>query len=299
MWWRAVIAATAATVVAVSAFAPRGVLAQRQRKVALAPLATLGEEAMSSDVRRVEQQVLSGLSKVPDVWLIPMKRMLAAIKDAKRDDLRNCDGNPACLAELGSLLSADLVVYGEVGGVGELQIAYLKVVDVATRRELRSTTLEVEAQTPIGVAHAAAMRLLAPGRYTGKVVLDVDVDGATIFVDGKLRAKSPAQAMELSVGTHAIRVTHPEYRDFVRFVDVAFDVAQTLPVGLQEYPIVASDIRKTARERPVAPAKDEPTPWYREWYTIAGAGAVVLIGSVVIFAVATGGVDADDERVVR
>ena len=56
--------------------------------------------------------------------------------------LRACDGNTKCLAELGALLSADTVIYGEVGGLGNVQVVYLKAVNVARAKELRSTTLE-------------------------------------------------------------------------------------------------------------------------------------------------------------
>jgi hypothetical protein len=293
---RAVAAAAVATAVGMSCPAWAGEL----RKVALAPLSTLGEEARSRDIRRVQQRVLAGLARVPDTAVLPMKQMLAELKRAKRDDLRNCDGDASCLADLGALLSADLVVYGEVGGVGEIQIAYLKLVDVTARREVRSTTLEIEAADDDGAAHAAAMRLLAPKLYVGALGLNVDVSGASIYVDGVLTARSPTGPISLSVGTHAIRVTHAEYRDFVRFVDIAFQTSQTLAVGLQQYPIVASDMRRNRQEpAPLAVTTgDEPTPWYRRWYTIAGGGAVLLVGSAVLFAVIAGGVDADQEKVV-
>ncbi len=292
-----------AALAAVVASGPAPALAQKGdvKKVALAPLSTLGEEAKSAEVHRVEQLVLEGIGKIPATSVMPMKQLLSEVKQAKRDDLRNCDGDVACQTDLGALLSADYVVYGEVGGVGEVQIAYLKLVDVAGKRELRSTTLEIAGEGPDKAAHAAAMRLLVPSRYVGTLELRVDVGGASIYVDGKLTSKSPSRPLSLAVGTHAVRVTHPEYRDFVRFVDVTFETAQTLDVGLQQYPIVASDMRRTEKPRaPVAPVQDEgPTPWYRRWYTIAGGGVVVLVGTAVVFAVLTSGVDADQETTVE
>lgn len=273
-----------------------------RKKVVLAPLTTLGEEVRSRQVRQMERAVLDGIAAQPNTAIVSMTKLLAELKQARRDDLRNCDGDVECLADLGILLSADLVVYGEVGGVGELQIAYLKLIEVAGRRELRSTTLELDGKADAVAARAAAVRLLDPGRYVGTLALDVDVGGASIYIDGALRARSPAKPMPLSVGTHAVRITHPEYRDFVRFVDVQFQSSERIQVGLQQYPIVASDMRRTEAEQivvPVGPVRDEPTPWYRQWYTIAGAGAALVVTSAIVFAVVSGGVDADQEKVIE
>jgi hypothetical protein len=268
--------------------------------VVLAPLAALGDDANSKELRSVERHVISGITAIKGVNLVPQKTLLAKVRSANRSDLRNCDGVPTCLAELGALLGAKYVVYGEVGGVGKVQVAYLKLIEVAKKREIRSTTLEIKDGADKDAPRAAAVRLLDPARYTGTLALAIDVDGASVYVDGRLATKSPARALQLQVGTHAIRVTHPEYRDFVRFVDVSFGANQTLEVDLQQYAIVASDMRRmgdgqSGNGGPV----DGTTPWYRRWYTIAGAGAVVFIGSALVIGALSDGVDAEAEKTVR
>jgi hypothetical protein len=40
------------------------------------------------------------------------------------------------------------------------------------------------------------------------------------------------------------------------------------------------------------------TPWYRRWYTIAGAGVVVFAGAAIVAGLLTGGIDADAEEIV-
>ena len=275
--------------------------ASADKTVLLAPMSTLGEEAGSRTIRKIESKIISGIEAISDVSLIPAKTMLARVKSANRNDLRNCDGSASCLAELGALLSANYVVYGEVGGVGEIQIAYLKLIDVAKKREIRTTTLELSKNADDSAARAAAVRLLVPNRYVGKLALNIDVKGASVFVDGRLVTKSPDKPLKLRVGTHAIRVTHPEYRDFVRFVDVAYASDEILEVGLKQYPSVSSEMRRAGGVDMNAggAATVEPTPWYRRWYTIAGAGAVVFISSAIVFGLATGGIDADASKTVR
>ena len=216
----------------------------------------------------------------PGFQLVAGNRVARAID--KKPTLRTCDGDPSCLAELGRDVGARYVVYGEVGGLGDVEIVYLKVIDVAGARELRSTTVELGGAKSRNRARAAAVLLLAPERYLGRLAVSVDIAGASIYVDGTRVARSPSKALSLSVGTHALRVTHPEFRDFVRFVDIAFDAETAVPVELQKFPIVTSDI---TRDGQIAGPSNiiyrgvEPTPWYRRWYTVAGFGTVVLVTS--------------------
>jgi hypothetical protein len=123
------------------------------------------------------------------------------------------------------------------------------------------------------------------------------VAGASIFIDGRLIARAPARPLVLSVGSHALRVTHPEFRDFVRFVEVPFEDTLRVRVDLRPYRAVAGDIRRT--ELPPQPGGDagvEPTPWYRRWYTITGAGAVLLVGSAIAVGMSQGGLSFDLAR---
>jgi hypothetical protein len=267
-------------------------------RVVVTPLATLGNEVASALTKQVEAQLALGVAAVPDMGVIPAAELARVLRDAK--ELRACDGRVDCLADLGKLLAARYVIAGEAGGLGEAQVVFLKVVDVDARRELRSTTLELGgAREPAAEARAAAYRLLAPGRYRGVMALAIDVAGASIFVDGERVASSPSKPLAVAVGTHALRVTHPKYRDYVRFVDVDFEQTVELTVGLQEFPIIAKDMREEGRRvaAPIgAPGPIEPRPWYREWYAVAGFGAIVLVGSAVAIGFAVDGIEFDHEQ---
>jgi len=271
------------------------------RKVALAPLSTLGEEATSKTTRAVEKSIADGLRGFPGVQLIDSDEVTRAIKKSKKNQLRTCDGEAGCLAELGALVGASLVVYGELGGLGDSQVAYLRLVDVAKANELRSTTLEVDAGADMRpAARGAAFRLLDPDQYVGRLVCKVDVDGATIYVNGAKVARSPAKPIPLPVGTHALRIAHPEFRDFVRFVDIPFDQDVVVEAPMQQYPIVSKDIisKQGTGGTKVVYRGVEPTPWYRRWYTVAGAGTVLLVGTAVLVGVLADGLAFDSEKTV-
>ncbi|MCE9574986.1 MAG: PEGA domain-containing protein [Deltaproteobacteria bacterium] len=273
------------------------------RTVALVPLATLGNEATSASSKKVTADLEAALGAVAGVKIVGTAAVADAIKKAKRAQLKACDGEAGCLAEVGKLVGANLVVYGEIGGLGEVQVVYLEAIDVSTGKEARSTTLSLGSADDGGGARGAAVRLLAPERYLGKLAITVDIAGATVFVDGKRLGKSPLAAVELPVGSHAVRVTHPEYRDFVRFVDVPYDAAAPVKVDLQQFPIVERDLaskagQATLREHLRFVPGGRP-PWYRHWYVLAGFGAVLAVGAGTAAALSAGGPSADHTRTVH
>lgn len=258
--------------------------AQRvERVVAVAPLTTLGSEDSSPATRALTAQIEAALAAVPGTRVIRAAQVAAAVRAARRPALRACEGEPACLAGVGALVGAELVVAGEVGGVGDARIAYLAAVEVAGARELRSTTLALAARGQPAAddgARGAAVRLLDPAAYRGALQLAVDVAGATIFVDGARTTPDRSGEIPLAVGTHAVRVTHPAYRDFVRFLDVRFATTTAVPVALQQFPVVARDLRgdPVSRDRVIV----DPPPWWRRWYVVAPGAVGLAVATAVV-----------------
>ncbi|RMH39828.1 MAG: PEGA domain-containing protein [Deltaproteobacteria bacterium] len=288
-----------AIAIAVALWAGRAAAAPPVR-VALAPPSTLGAEASAKQARALGAALERALASVPGHAVVGPAAVRRAVARARKPELRTCDGDVACLADLGALLGVDRVVYVEVGGLGDARVLAMQLVDVASRTEVRSITAELTAADVDRSARAAAYRLLAPQRYVGTLQLDVDVPGAAIYVDGTQIGVSPMPPREIAVGSHALRVTHPEYRDFVRFVDIEFDTTTKISVALKAFPIVEDAMRQTggpSRGAPEAPAA-APTPWYKRWYTLVGASAVVLVGSAIVVGLVTRGVDADRVEIV-
>jgi len=293
------LAAAVVALVAASPAAAQPKPGGPRHRIVIAPLATLGAESKSADVRSAQRLVARGLASLASVDLIEGNAMLDAIKRAKRPELRACDGELTCLVALGQLVGADYAVFGEVGGLGNAQVIYLKLVDVKAAREVRSTVLELDGTRAADVeARAAATRLFAPGRYVGQLVLASNVEGASVYVNGELIARTPARPLSLPVGSHALRVTHPEYRDFVRFVEIGFAGREEVAVQLMPYDAVSGDIRRTGQGDLAAAGAGgyQPTPWYRRWYTVAGGAAVLLLTSALVVGIASDRIDFDRER---
>ena len=250
------------------------------RIVALTPLSALGDERTRKELSGVTQQLVQALAK-PGTRVIGPDAVSEAIRKSKRGVLRDCLNELSCLVEIGQLVAATHIIAAEVGGLGAAQVVGLRLIDVAQKSELRATTLEVGASQG-GGAQGAVARLLEPSRFVGKLAIDVTAQGANIYVNGRAQGRSPAAPFELPVGTHALRVTHPEFRDFVRFVDVEFAATTTLRINLQRVPIVANQVvGKPAANQTVTWI--DP-PWYRRWYVVAAAGALAFgIGAALAY----------------
>lgn len=255
-------------------------VAAADRVVALAPLSTLGAEDTSAGTRKLTAQIEAALAALPGTRVIGAAQVADAIKKAKKPQLKICEREPACLVELGKLVGAQIVIDGEVGGLGDSKVVYLGATDVVAGKELRSTTLTVSAKDDTG-ASGAAVRLLDPDRYRGTLHFAIDVTGATVYVNGSRTTLSAKGEVTLPVGTQAIRVTHPEYHDFVKFIDVPYGKTLDVPVGMQEYPMIRHDIAgrptNTDRVETIRP------PVWRRWYVVGpvAVGAAILTGVIV------------------
>lgn len=257
--------------------------ASADRLVAVAPLSTLGAEDTSAGTRKLTAQIEAAVSGLPGTRVVRAAQVAEAIKKARRPQLRACEGDASCLTELAALVGANIVISGEVGGLGESRVVYLAATE--NGKELRSTTLAVGARDDGGGASGAVIRLLDPAGYRGTLRFAIDVTGATVYVNGSKVAPSPRGEVALPVGTQAVRVTHPAYHDFVRFIDVEFDKTIDVPVGMQQYATTRHDLLgkpiRTDRIDYIEP------PLWRRWYVVgpAAVGLAIVTGIIVGYAV--------------
>lgn len=248
------------------------------QRIALAPLATLGVEAGAKEVGSLHGDLERALGGLPGVTVVDHAAVAKAIAAARKPALRSCDGDAACLADLGTLVSADLVVFGELGGLGDAKIVYLSLIDVRARAQLRTATLQIDRDGTArdGGAAGAAVRLIAPERYQGLLEVHSSVAGAAVYLNGQAIGQTPLTPRRVAVGTHAVRITHPEHRDFVRFVDITFDATTTVDAPLAPFAVVSSSVLQTPGEQaPTVITRETPAPWYRRWWAVAAAGVVL------------------------
>jgi hypothetical protein len=271
-----------ALVIAAAALMLAAAPARAERLVAVAPFSTLGAEDTSAAVKKLTADIEAAVAGLAGTQVVTAAQVAEAIRRAKKPQLKACEGDAACLADLGKLVGAQIVIAGEIGGLGEARVIYLGATDVGAAKELRSTTLTVggAAVQDEGGPQGAVVRLLDPDRYRGTVRFVLDVAGATVYVNGGKATLSPRSELSLPVGTQAVRVTHPQYHDFVRFIDVGYGKTTEVAVPLQQYSIVRRDLQGKPQSRDQIVYVDPP--WWRRWYVVgpAAVGLAVVTGVI-------------------
>ncbi len=273
------------------------VAAYADRTVAITPLSTLGAEDKSAATKKLVTQIEQAFASLPGTKVVPAAQVNAAIDKAKKPQLKQCEGDAACVTELGKLVGAQFVVTGEIGGLGDSKVVYLKLTDVGAGRELRSTTLALgakdSADTPIG----AAVRLSDPDKYRGTVKFAFDVSGASVLVNGTKVQLNASKELQLPVGTHAVTVTHPQYHNFVKFVEVPYGKTTDVQVGMKQYPIVEHDIQAKPGSRDTIEYVDPPL-WRRPYVTGPAIAILAIVTGIVVARIAHDFPDYDNCRKV-
>jgi hypothetical protein len=193
-------------------------------------LKALGIEAETAS--RINEVLRNEIGRVPGVTLIEARQVDAVV--SKHADLAECQGEAECLSQLGMLTGATLVVSGVLGTLGDVFSLDIRLVDVATKLEIRrvAQTWSGEEKFLIEVMRQVATRLLKPEAYNGQLEINVAVDGVQVFIDGDLMGSTPlVEPLKLSPGRHALKLACAGFKDFEQFVDIPFN--RTVPVFVE------------------------------------------------------------------
>lgn len=271
-----------------------GVAAAAPAKVAIVPMRE------SADAAALERALIEAVKETPSLTLVNVgpNGRLAAPKQAPIEARAN--PSPAALAPaLGREVGAARVLAVDVAKLGEGRVLYLQSIEPTSGRALGSTTVAVSGESgEVAAADRARLRaglvsVLDPERYVGRLQLRVDVPGAEVLVDGRRVTTPVGQPIDVAVGTHALRVTHPAYRDFLRFVDVEHDTTTALEVALSAYPLTEGEMAQKAKDAEAQRRKQKPLPWYKRWWVLPVAGvAIAVVAAGVTWGVRPG-VSAD------
>jgi hypothetical protein len=257
-------------VVAITSLAPAAALAAGPMRLAICP----PHDSLGAAGARIDAALADAAQALPGFTvanLTPGGKLNGPRRGDARLELQPAARALAFAKELGAARAVAI----EATPLGDGLIVYLQALEAPSGRAIGSTTVSLRG----GSAHApgdrdvmrgALMRILDPTRYTGRLQVRLDVQGAEVQIDGH-----PAQGglTELPVGTHALRVTHPAYHDFLRFLDIDFDKTLSVDVNMAAYPLAEGEM--TERQRRGLPIPQRHVPWWRTWWALTLAGVAV------------------------
>jgi hypothetical protein len=170
---------------------------------------------------------------------------------------------PACMAQIGSSLGTEKLIYGSVrkGKPGHYAVT-LKLFDVARQR------IEAEElfQLPRTSVREGTLRDLVDKWFTtltgfklpGALRITTSVADSRIFIDnrsvGISSGLAPVIVPDLEAGPHNVRVEHKGYRRFVRTVQVSPGEATEVNATLDR----DETLEPVVRPEPLAPLRPEP-----------------------------------------
>jgi hypothetical protein len=200
------------------------------RAIALYPLQPEGDLDRTS-AAALDDRLRQALQHTPGVTLFSRNDTAAMLRPEAGGLGLSCDdGKLSCLADLGRLLGARKVIYGQVWP----QRIFIKLVDVSTGGEERRAE---ESGLPVtDLIEAAVVHLMTPKRYLGTIAVDAPA-GAMVSLDGTPVGAAPLTPITASPGKHLLTALEPGGTELLATVEVRF--GQTAHADLQ--PKAASD----------------------------------------------------------
>lgn len=282
------------------ALSPLG--AEAARRAVLLPVAAAGRDAAEGKLAATIEPALVEAVRKAGVEIANLDGN--KLRGPSRADAK-ADPRPQARAQaLAKEHGVELGLSAEPQPLGDGAVVYVQVVE-AGGKVLGSTTVALDAELLHKggpdlerALRGGVLQILDPKHFVGRLELRVDVKDAEAQLDGRaVPIPPPGQSIALSVGPHAVRVTHPAYRDFLRFVEIGFDRTTTEQIALAAFPLTEGEMAEK-RRRGAAPAAVKP-PWYRSWWALTITGAVLVgVTTGIVFGVRAG-VEADHEARYR
>jgi hypothetical protein len=234
----------------------------------------LGEEAVSP----LREMLIGEMRRVLGNRLVDARPW---IDSQTRQRIDACGGTTECLADVGGALGVDRMIVGGVATLGQHYSLNLKLVDTRQRQDLGKVQASLGGEKALILKgmHELILQLVAPNRLTGALAIQIDVQGADVFIDGKHAGTTPlAGPIEnLPPGEHALRLTSPFMRDYFAYVTIHQSKTSQLVVDTEEIRALQATLSAV------------DSPFYRRWWfwPIVGGVAVAAVGGT-LFALSAG-----------
>lgn len=221
--------------------------------------------------RQMTGRLAEVIAKREGVSTIAPDDIRALLEKESEKQLLGCDDD-SCLAEIGGVLGADVLVKGRVAKIEEGFAITLNSVDARRAVPLGhvSDRWGGESIGLLELVDPLVDRLFAKDPLFGSVEVTGAEDGSRIFIDDEIRGTAPAgQMSKVPVGAHRLRVASDDHLPFERWIVVKTDKVTAVPVQLEARP---------------------SSPFYATWWFWTAA-AVAVTGAAVGTAVLLSGDD--------
>lgn len=218
--------------VSVSAIGARSKDAGKRSKVSRVAVLEIGALGLSSAMQKnLELLLRNSITTIGGFKVIPPIDIQMALQEPKNKAVANCGGGPTCAVKTGKLVRADKVVFGTITSLGQNFALNLRLMDVSTGKEVarEQSTISGNRDLLIPELRLAAYRLVAPDRIRGSLLIEIDVEGVEIEIDGVKVGVTPLDkpVEDLKPGSHVVVLKRPGFSQFQKeFVIKPFQTAK-------------------------------------------------------------------------
>jgi hypothetical protein len=218
----------------------------------------LGGDAAPSTRTLWTQALRAAVSGVEGHAALPASTVGEALVTAGALGAACAPTEPACIAHIGALSTANIAIGGRVDPGRDGVVLVVDAVDVARARSLRRVVFPSGAVPDAAAARLLAVRLLAPALERAFVTVRGALPGATVSIDGEVRGTTPLSApLEVSPGRHDLVVDHIEHDAVLRAFDVSLGATAVVDVDIAETAVLPARPPTRAEH---TDAGDEATP---------------------------------------
>ena len=212
----------------------------------------------------VDNRVLRACYQKLETSLIGSNQYIVIAKNQRDEILKewewqssgSCDEE--CAVEIGDMLGAKYLMFGEIIGFTNLYQVNIKIVNIEKGDVVEKVTEEIEGKLPQllkGMAESSReiTRRIASGgeqivtqqpgmeiaqKKYGSIIVETNPPGATIFLDGVEKGFTPQELTRIEAGTRRLMLVKPGYETLNKGVIVNADI----PINVSEVLIPNQDL---------------------------------------------------------
>ena len=211
----------AAALVLIAALAPAAGLAKV--KLAVMDIKPLGvDKSVAGTLTELLASNINDTGLFTVISREDIKSMLGFEQDKR---LVGCESDAACMAEIGGALGVEYITSGSVGTLGKTRVLNLQLIDikrakvVARVKKLLPAHDDAASMAEVRKAAHALVRPVRKGN-TGFLEIEVEEEGASIYVDERLIGTTPMKKKSLPGGFHELVIKKKGFVEWAGEVEI-------------------------------------------------------------------------------
>ena len=282
------------TLFLITIFLSASYAAGKKVKIAVFDLVPSGK--IQTDLSSLSEIMIAEIDMLGKYEVISKSEIKAMIGFEQEKQLLGCQDDTSCLAEIGGALGVDRLITGTVGKIGKNIIVSIKYINTKTVKvEARvyenfkgDETLLVDT---IKRLIPRLFGIVKKEKGLGTLIIETNLKGARIYLDGNPIGKTPIEPMKLKEGQYNLQISSEGYKSWSKAVtiknkkatEIIHNFKGTQTAEKSDYSADADYLKGIAKKDKQS-KNDSKKMWYKKWWVWSVAASVVAGTTAAAFA---------------